>query len=289
MMYHSQETVEFRQEHVAPFTEMMITWNGDRPGGDMGVYVSVYLDEWTSWQLYASWGGESQASYKAQEDSVRVYQDIVEVLDGKQATGFCIKVDRPMRLHVYTNGESQPLDTALDKPVCLPVEGLSQVALSHPRSTSLCSPTATAAVTRFLSQQAIDPVHFAGCVWDRGFDIYGNWVLNVAESAARLGPSWSAWVERLSGFEAIYERLLLGTPVVVSVRGPLPGSAQPYARGHLIVVTGFDPEAQEVLCMDPAFPTDAQTHVRYKLDDFLAAWARRGHVAYVFEKLTPNN
>jgi hypothetical protein len=72
------------------------------------------------------------------------------------------------------------------------------------------------------------------------------------------------------------------TPVIASVRGPLPGSALPYAKGHLLVVTGFDAETQNVLCMDPAFPSDAATQTAYPIADFVAAWNRRGNIAYIF-------
>jgi hypothetical protein len=70
------------------------------------------------------------------------------------------------------------------------------------------------------------------------------------------------------------------------VRGPLPGSAKPYANGHLMAVIGYDPSQQTVICMDPAFPADSETHVVYHLSDFLQAWSRRGNVAYVFAKKT---
>ena len=69
---------------------------------------------------------------------------------------------------------------------------------------------------------------------------------------------------------------------MISVRGPLPGSALPYKSGHLLVVIGFDAEEKEVICMDPAFNTNAETRVRYKLYDLLQAWKRRKNVAYTF-------
>ena len=56
----------------------------------------------------------------------------------------------------------------------------------------------------------------------------------------------------------------------------------PYANGDLMMVYGYDAATREVLCVDSAFPTDAQTKVCYKINDFLAAWGRRGNLAYVF-------
>jgi hypothetical protein len=88
-------------------------------------------------------------------------------------------------------------------------------------------------------------------------------------------------VERLLDFEALYQQLDRGVPVIVSVRGPLPGSASPYAKGHLLVVRGYDASSQKVLCMDPAFPADEKTLVSYELSDFIQAWDRRGNLAYI--------
>ena len=67
--------------------------------------------------------------------------------------------------------------------VSLPVPGLSQMVLNHERATSLCSPTSTAAVVRYLSNSSqIDAIDFAQKAWDGGCDIFGNW---PAESRGR--------------------------------------------------------------------------------------------------------
>ena len=277
-MFHSA-----RLENIAPFDELIVSWNADRPStGNYKIYVSVKTDSWSPWQLYASWGADGQSSFLSSIDTFNLPE-------GQKATGFQVKTEPAegiRSLHVYTNGnktrEAQqhiPYTTA----VALPVAGLSQMALDHERAGSLCSPTSTAAVVRYLSNNPqINAVDFAKKAWDRGCDIYGNWPLNIAQAAAELGASWECWVERLDGFDEIYRRLHQGTPVVVSVRGPLPGSAQPYAQGHLIAVVGYDPEQQQVLCMDPAFPSDEETRVSYNLADFIEAWNRRGRIAYLF-------
>ena len=259
-------------------------------------YVSLKGEEWSPWLLYAAWGAKGQAGGEGETADVRVYQDIVEMKGGKEATGFRVKVETDgeadvteiKSMHVYTNSPTPHLlryYLADATYINLPVKGLSQMDLG-PLGPRLCSPTSTTGVVRFLSgKETIDPLSFAEAVWDSRFDIYGNWVFNVAQASAELGSAWSVWVERLHHFDAIYLRLEQGTPVVVSVRGPLPGSALPYEKGHLIAVIGYDPEGQKVICMDPAFPADNQTWVRYDLDDFVAAWNRRGCVAYVFEAL----
>jgi len=297
MMHQEKVEKEWRQESLPPFNELMISWNADRPSaGRYLFYASVKTDTWSPWLLYATWGSEGQTSFLSQIDGapVRIYQDALEVMEGHLATGFQIRVvpegdaslDGVHRLHVYTNSDkAQESKQESLAPVDLSVAGLSQMTLPHERHIDLCSPTATTAVVRYLAKNpTIDPVRFAQNSWDKGFDIFGNWVFNVAEASVVLGKEWSCWVERLSGFDAIYQRLRQGTPVVASVRGPLPGSASPYAKGHLMAVIGYDPVQQKVICMDPGFPSDQLTNVRYDLADFVQAWSRRGHITYIFER-----
>jgi hypothetical protein len=299
-MFHTNNIQEqWREENIPPFDELMISWNGNRPNsGNFLFYVSVKIRDWSPWLLYATWGSDGQSSFNNTSPNapIKVFQDALEVLEGKKATGFQIKIvpegnaslDGLHKLHVYTNSDQakeavQKMHYSL--PAYIQVPGLSQMTLNHIRHMHLCSPTSSTAVTRYLSDKyTIDPLHFAQNVWDKGFDIFGNWVFNVAQAATELGPQWSCWVERLSGFDEIYQRLHQGTPVVVSVRGPLPGSASPYVEGHLIAVIGYDPSQEKVICMDPAFPSDDQTHVNYGLPDFIQAWNRRGRVAYIFGK-----
>jgi hypothetical protein len=290
---------EWQEENLSPFDELMLSWNANRPEeGKFLFYISVKTDDWSPWLLYASWGSEGQSSFQSAEQkfSVKSYQDAVEVIDGKKATAFRIKVLTEGQaqlnyihgLHVYTNSDKvtiQAADFSLLPSVDLKVHGISQMALQHPRNADLCSPTSTTAVTRYLSNDdTIDPRDFAKHVWDGGFDIFGNWVFAVGQASTHLGNKWDCWVERLRGFLDIHQHLMQGTPVVVSVRGPLPGSAKPYAKGHLLAVIGYDAVNQKVMCMDPAFPADLETHVSYNLSDFVQAWGRRGNIAYVFIK-----
>lgn len=292
MFHHPVIQDEWREETVAPFDELMLTWNGSRPPtGHYSIYVSLKTDKWSPYLLYASWGKDLQSSFLSALEGCpfRVYQDVVELKNGGKATGFQVKIvpengaelHHLRSLHVFINGgDSSEKNVDLDS-IYLNVNGLSQITLPHPRAKDLCSPTSTTAAVRYLlNQDSLDPVLFAERSRDQGFDIFGNWVLNVAESSSVLGPAWDCWVGRLTGFGDIYERLCQKIPVVVSVRGPLVGSALPYAKGHLLVVIGYDALHEKVLCMDPAFSSDEKTHVSYPLRDFVEAWERRGRIAY---------
>lgn len=292
-------TPVWREENIFPFNELILSWNGMRPPeGEFQFFISVKIDDWSPWLLYSSWGSEGQSSFfqSCEQASVQVFQDAFKVLSNKKATGFQIKIEMTggakleniNGLHVYTNGETKkavPSNLLNVASLFLNVKGISQMTLNCARHKDLCSPTSTTAVTRYLSKKdAIDPISFASHVWDSGFDIFGNWVLNLAEASTHLSSEWSCWVERVDGFDEIYKQLIEGIPVIVSVRGPLKGGALPYSKGHLLAIIGYDASHSKVICMDPAFPSDDETLVSYDLEDFMQAWNRRGNIAYIFRK-----
>lgn len=297
-MFHSYSNPKiWTEENIPAFDELFLTWNGNRPlQENYHFYVSVKLEDWSPEILYASWGKNLQSTFisRTPDESILGYQDALNVLKGKKATGFRIRVaddkgspiDMNLALHVYTNAENAiDKDRSFDSSILLDVPGISQMQLDHPRNEELCSPTSTTAVIRYLSKNlSLDPLEFAQFSKDKEFDIFGNWVLNLVQASSELGPSWDLWVQRLENFGDIYERLLQNTPVIVSVRGPLQGSASPYAKGHLLAVIGYDVETSQVICMDPAFSKDEETRVRYGLSDFLEAWYRRGKIAYIFSR-----
>lgn len=243
-------------------------------------------------------GAHDQHTFKKKlpEASLNVYQDTLEILEGNKAAGFRIRIlakegaslEHFRTLHVSAIDRSTHRVSALaseNVTVDLEVAGLSQIALPDERYLRLCSPTSTTAVIRFLSNSAdLSPLEFADNVVDSAFDIYGNWILNSAQAACELGDSWDCCVARLTTFNQIIGQLCKGYPVIVSIKGPLNGSARPYESGHLVVVKGYDSKKREVLCMDPAFPTNEQTHVNYALEDFISAWGRRQGIAYIFDQ-----
>jgi hypothetical protein len=292
-------TFVWEEIQLSPFDELIVSWDAERPlNGSYLIQVSLFTSEWSPWLDYAFWGTYDQYTFKKElpDLGIQVYQDAVEVLQDNKASGFRIRIianekvslDGLRTLHIsaidrsthnvnFTPSESVSVD--------LKVIGLSQIALSDERHLRLCSPTSTTAVINFLSGTlTLSPIEFANSVVDSTFDIYGNWILNTAQASHVLGKSWHCFVARLTSFNQIIDQLMKGYPVVVSIRGPLKGSALPYESGHLVVVTGYDSKNQEVFCMDPAFPTDDLTHIKYPLNEFLAAWSRRQGIAYLFNQ-----
>lgn len=271
-----------------PFNEMIISWNGSRPKiGSWKISYALLQNEWGDWVPYMEWGADGQTSLTQDQDTV----------NSLISKGFRVRVEAEggadlsalRALHVYTGMlVDRPFDPNffLDAEVILEVPPMSQIALNNPLSMRICSPTSTCSVCAFLSPSAIrNPLDFAALAYDQGYDIYGNWVLNVAEASNQIGSSYEAWVERGESLQAVIASLRNGIPVVISVRGPLKGSAQPYTQGHLMVIRGIDTQARKVYVMDPAFPTDEETYAIYDLDDLLKAWSRRGYPCYRFKSL----
>jgi hypothetical protein len=309
-VYHHWPSVDsgsisytWEEQEVADFDELIISWNLLRPQyGEFKFLVSVKIQEiWTSWFPYASWGANGQKGGDIRGVNVPLYidQDIVSIRDKHKANGFRIRLeasegaflDECYAIHACASSieEFRPdhhsFKVRYNIDLKLPL--MSQMQLSHPRCRDMCSAVATSsAVSYLLNKNRIDPIFFALQSRDEAFDIFGNWSLNTAHASAVLGKNWNCWVQRLNSFDDIYERLLANTPVVVSVKGPLKGSALPYSQGHLLAVKGYRNKDQQVLCMDPAFSVDSETDASYDLDEFLAAWARRQNIAYLFERKT---
>ncbi len=315
-VHSEQESFIWEKKELSPFNELIFSWDAQRP--QQGYYlikVSLLIMNmdragWSPWLNYAYWGAQDQYTFKEgfAEAFFQTNQDSVETTEGKRAIGFKIQIQakegaalQPLRaLHVCLSDTKQQEESrckrALDDSMNLKlkVKGLSQIAIPDERNWRICSPTSTTAVIRYLSSlphspplpsssaSSLPPLVFAESVRDSAFDIYGNWILNTAQASHLLGSPWHVYVARLNGFHEILDHLQKGYPVVVSIRGPLPGSALPYDSGHLIVVKGYRAKEREVLCMDPAFPSDDSTEVSYLLEDFLMAWNRRGRMAYLF-------
>lgn len=292
--YQSINPYEWEEKNIPPFEELIVSWNGYRPQkGYFLISVSLLKEEWTPYVDYAMWSGETQNSFHATNPWIESFQDIITVKEG-QAKGFRIRIEAKeeaninalFALHACTSQKklgSFPIHLlASVLPIGLP--GLSQLALEHPRSRSFCSPTSTTAVLRFLLSNQQDPISFADRVYDHAFDIYGNWVFNMAQASLHLGPDWRCWVARLHGIPELMHQLQQGYPVVVSVKGAIPGTLIPYETGHLIAIRGYDARKNQILCMDPAYPTNQETLVGYDLEAFRIAWERRKCLAYVFKK-----
>ncbi len=296
----------WHQQGVLPFNELIVSWNALRPKtGKYAFWVRLKGKEWSGWLKYAEWGAAGQQSFSSRNNRARVNVDSVIPRDGL-ATEFEVKVEATggaelsdvrtlyacaSNLNNYAVAKSIP---GLESGFIDNVPQQSQMILKHQRAKDMCSPTSTSTVLSYFLTKAdgsfdrgeiVDPVDFAALAHDDGHDIYGNWVLNVAAAYDVSGGKIPCCVKRLTGFHALHDCLLRDCPVVVSVQGPLKGSATPYQSGHLMVVIGWDATAKRVLCIDSAFGTNNATKVWYDSDEFCKAWGRRKNLSYVFMPL----
>lgn len=291
--------VVFSRSSTHPFTQLVFSWNAMRPQGHFSFMVQARdqaTKKWYPWHHMSDWGKSIQKSYNSTTDRETNFHHVrLEIPRGTYADAFRIKVESKNgadlallhRLHVCISDLSHfPSSQEVPQLPSLKltqVPQLSQMILDHPRADSLCSPTSMSMLVGYLTRQHIDPVPFAEQSYDSGLDAYGSWPFNTAHAYEHCRGNAHVYVTRLSSFQALYAVLKRGVPVVVSVRGTLEGAAKEYNNGHLLTVIGWDNQRQEVICHDPAFASNDQTCVRYQIQNFLTAWNRSRHLAYIAE------
>lgn len=293
----------WEETEVDPFDELIVSWNSFRPSqGYLTIWVSVlYNGDWTRWHRLAQWGANLQRTFVNKlNPHVHTMHCRMAMLHKKIARGFRIKIGfvggaEPTNLKALFACTSRLNKVRLARPVSsLPsvlVKGVprqSQMVLKHPRCRDLCAPVSTGMIVSYLHDklyglrmpsQSKFSIDFARKAYDQGYlDIFGNWILNVAEAFNSCNGEVFFKVERLNSFHDLHENLVNKVPVAVSVRR-LPGGATPYANGHYMVVVGWDKTKQAVLCIDPAFKRSLLR--RYPIRSFLKAWQRSNNLAYV--------
>lgn len=290
-----KEELLWEEQTTAPFNQFIVSWNGERPlKGAYEIQVKLYQNQWSPWIDYAYWGSCSQYSFKDEVVGHFICrsQDILSLFNGT-ASGFQVRIRghlnrcRGIMISLF-DSSTYELQSPIQKsfPVHLAIPGLSQFSIPLEHNGRICSPIATTAVIRYLlNHPDLSPHEFIDQVWDSTHDLYGNWVFACAQASHILGENWRCYVDHCTSFDSVLIRLYKGFPTIASIQGPLTGSAKPYLSGHLLVIKGYDPARNEILCMDPAFPTDDLTHTRYAWNDFMQAWQRRKGLAYVFEPI----
>lgn len=304
-----QKTPELMWEssQLMPFNELIVSWNAFRPEiGHMTLWVSVkYRNQWSRWHRLAQWGPKYQRTFLNKlHPVVHTKHCRVEMQKNTLARGFRMKMvfhngANPTNLKSFFGCFSRlshfkilhPNVTELPSVAVRGIPRQSQMVLNHGRFRDLCSPVSTSMLVGYFHQKLFgakphDSMHdfsvdFANKAHDQGYlNIYGNWILNVAEAFDRCKGSVFFRVERLNSFYDLHKHLSNKVPVAVSVRR-LRGGATPYANGHIMVVVGWNKLKRKVLCIDPAFSPSKATLKAYRLSDFLHAWSRSNNLAYV--------
>ena len=295
-----QKEVVFSKSKVPKFTQLILSWNAHRPKkGFYSFWVQARnskTKKWFPWHRMIEWGNAVQEShYSNFEGATEGCYVRLEVPNKILADGFKIKIKThkgadfsglamlTANLSNFKKFKLEPKNDVVQLP-SLKINGIpkfSQMILDHDRAKHLCSPTSTSMLVSYLKGERVDPVDFAGKVYDKGLDVFGSWPFNTAAAFEECNGKSLFYVKRLSSFLHLYDYLRHDTPVVVSVRGSINGAPKDYNNGHLLLVVGWNQADKKVICHDPALASDEKTLKEYDVASFLRAWESSRRLAYI--------
>ena len=293
-----KQTLIFEKDRTHHFTQLVFSWNIMRPeAGYFSFYVQVRDAEsrrWGTWHHMADWGADIQKTYLSKSDGTSSFVHVRLEMDNKKvADAFRLKIVpyknaslslvhscaadfNIFKSENMVNGELQSVHIEN-------VPTIAQFALEHEDNSRICSPVSCTMLTQYLTGHYKDPLDFALKSFDAGLGVYGSWPCNIAHAFEECNGALCFFVRRMNTFADLHEQLSKGMPVVVSIRGNLPGALKSFPHGHLLVVVGWDNEKREVLCHDPAAESDEKVFKRYPIADFLRAWECSHRLSYVVE------
>lgn len=301
---NAKNTLVWEEHNIDPFEEAVFSWNARRRKGKFTIYVAIEHSAGKAvWHRLAEWGAKGQKTFGKKAPFVLTSYSRVHMRGDIKGKGFRVKVVaedganiKDMHaLFVCTSNFKKYRRPGfnIDMPsvVINNVPRQSQFRLDHPRYKDLCAPTSTSMIVRYFSQKQgevsrLPSLHhsaalFADKVYDKSLNIYGNWILNVAQAYDASDGNVFFRAERLHGPKHLHSYLMKQIPVAVSVRGWIPGAAHVYRNGHFIVIVGWNNETKRFICIDPAFRVTKKLLTSYSAKDFLAAWRRSLHMAYI--------
>lgn len=301
--HDKKKFVMVEQENVSPFTQLIFSWNAFRPAqGHFSFYVQVrdaLTKQWGTWHRMVDWGCDIQQSFLSKSDGFSSHMYVrLETDDKKGADAFRIKIEPHKsaslslvhgicvaisNFNLFKAESHTAIDQTLESIHIAGVPLIAQLALEHEDKGRICSPVSCSMVTHYITGNSKDPLDFAAAAFDNGLGVYGSWPCNMAQAFEYCGGKAHFFVRRMNSFSDVHQQLRQGMPVIVSVRGTLPGAFKPFPHGHLMVIVGWDNDTREVLCHDPACENNEMVFKRYPLEDFLRAWECSHRLAYIVE------
>jgi hypothetical protein len=278
-------------EQIVSQAVLSINVSRATPGstGVLGMVQAQIEDGWTPWFRMVSWGLPHLDDGITSGPQGRVHTDVLELQSASSVWRYRVawrtegespSVHR-VALSFATSGDVQDdsrndvWGTRLDVPF------LSQWNAMQHSPERVCSPTSVAMVAGFYGC-SVSADEVAAAVYDRQYDIYGNWSLNML-AISRLG--FRATVEYVKSLRYVEDAIALGHPVIASIaytEGSLTGAPRPASSGHLVVISGFT-ENGDVITRDPAARTE-DAWLTYPRDEFARAWLSHGGAVY---RITP--
>ncbi len=302
-MNQGKKTLLFEKDKTHHFTQLVFSWNIMRPKeGYFSFYVQIRDAEsrrWGTWHHMADWGSDVQKTYLSKSDGFSSFVHVRLEMDNKKVSdAFRIKIvpHKNASLSLVHSLAVALSDFNIFKPEniinselrSIHIKGIptiAQFALEHEDNSRICSPVSCTMLVQYVMEREKNPLEFAAKSFDTGLGVYGSWPCNVAHAFEHCNGTMHFAVKRMNGFADLHEQLCKGMPAAVSVRGNLPGALKSFPHGHLLVVVGWDNEARQVLCHDPAAESNEYVFKRYPIADFLRAWECSHRLSYVAESV----
>lgn len=296
--YYSEEN------NHRPFYEAVASWGAvTTKDATCELFVSIKVgDTYSDYISYGEWGLGLQNKCVGQRNNlIRLVEDEIKVLNGKEATGFKYKfvlrrtdakTPSPevflIAFSFNMNNYSYSVDKSLLKDsVRYDVPQLYQHDVPGIGSI-ICSATSSTMLLKYKGHDfskinVLEHEYIAGLVKDYGNNIYGNWVYNCVGMSAF---NEFAYVKRFADtYEFLYSLQEVG-PMAASIKGTVKyvktvnGQSGSYTTaGHLLVVTGYEitDAGTFIYINDPNVNT---VSIKVTLQDFLNIWR---NVSYIIE------
>lgn len=295
-----KDTLVFTQTSTPAFDQLILSWNALRPAlGHFRFEVQIKQGKrWSKWLRYAEWGRGVQRSFFDSDISATNHYVRLEIAKEK-ATGFKVRVlpidgadlatMQSLMVTICDKGSftSEVHASYIQKLPLVQIHNVppySQMITPFIDHTKICSPSAVATVISYWTNHHYDPTKFCAECFDYGLNIYGSWPFCVAAAYDATHSAVKCHVTRLQSVQELYDLLKKGMPVCVSITGNALINEQPLyctRRGHIVVVTGIDPQTGIIYVNDSAFiKRDEVTHA-YPLKKFIQAWECSHRLAYV--------
>lgn len=288
---------------VAPWNELVVSWNADAPAGTWlqiearallpGRATKFYvMGRWTRDNQpfpRASVPGQQDADGDVQVDTLVLHQLAANAQVRLTLGGTNNLLPRPKFLGLafcntnLTPAVLPPNQAAWGLVIATPERSQQ----SYPGGSGWCSPTSLSMVLTRWGRVAehpewkLDAPETAAGVFDHGFHHpTGNWPFNTAFAGSL--PGMRAYVTRFSDISELEDWIAAGIPVIISARYDLLQDGRPPdLNGHLTVCRGFT-ETGDVVINDPWTNPKVESirHI-YKRANVLRAWATSHNTVYL--------
>lgn len=277
--------------------------------------------KWSDWISWGRWSTYERASVKDDPETklAGIWTDTLYVKDGKMAHAFrlmaslnnsagtnIVPVLKSVSATIDLKGgakreypEHANISDIMNVNKEIDVPAFSQMTRDPKIAGSICNPTSAACVIDYYlkkkGESAIFPEQSAAAIYDRVYEGFGNWCF----AAAFIGSfGLNSRVEFCESLYDLKREIYKGRPVIVSINKArsaendkaseadfvvIHGFPISSTRGHIITVTGFTKiGGDEYVCVnDSAAASDGEAKRKYIAEEFDAAWANSGRIAYI--------